>query len=647
MTCSARADDPAPAAAPAPGLESPDDAAPAEENPVEAAPSAGGEKPSVAPGPAAPAATDVLVLKQTNVADSYARFKIQLLKLAEVMRATDPVRADLLEKAAQQVSANGTDDQLKSILKLLDSDLVRDLDQAVDRQSDVQTELSALLKLLLSENRDRRNASEKDRVRGYIKDIEHALKIQRAIQGQTERSGQTEELADRQGKLAGRTDDIAKKIAAEEESHKTPADDKKKAPPAGDKSAPDGGKPSDGSPEQGKPGQPGAGDKSGKESKSDKNGPKNDKPGDKKDGDKKDADKKDGAKKDPGKPEPGKDGAAPSDGSDPAEKGSDPGMKPGGADGAKPSAGKAKKPGMPGGDPSEDPKEDPKEDKPPAGEKQPDADQPEDQSNGRKQLEKAVEKMRQAKQRLEEAKRGDAVKEQEAAVASLEKAKAELEEILRQLRQEEVEKTLVQLEARFRNMLKLQQAVYDGTQLLDKKPAAQRDRADEIEASRLARREQAIVTEVDKALLLLREDGSAVAFPEAISQLREDMGLIAERLNVAKIGSATQRIELDVIESLQEMIAALEKAQQDMKQKQSQAQQPGEPSDPPLVDAISELKMIRALQVRVNRRTTQYEEMIRSGESTAKELLPRQRQLAESEQKIHRITRDLHLGKNK
>jgi tetratricopeptide (TPR) repeat protein len=354
----------------------------------------------------------------------------------------------------------------------------------------------------------------------------------------------------------------------------------------------------------------------------------------KKDSDKKaaDSDKKPGDKNPGDKQQPGADGMKPGDA--PSKPGDAPGKPMGDSQPGKPGDGKPQD-GPPGsgegagGDG--------------AGDNQPQPEQP----NGRKQLEQAVRKMREAQKRLDEAKRSDAAQDQEQALAALEQARAVLEEILRQLREEEIEKTLVRLEARFRNMLKLQQAVKDATVLLDRKPTAQRDRTDEIEAGRLARKEQVIIAELDKAALLLREDGSAVAFPEAVGQLREDMEMVAERLGQNKVGAPTQRIEQDVIEALQEMIAALENAQKELKQKKQQGMsRPGEPADPPLVDAISELKMIRALQVRVNRRTTQYDELFQSGETPADQLLPKLKKLAEHEQRIHRIARDLHLGKN-
>jgi hypothetical protein len=256
--------------------------------------------------------------------------------------------------------------------------------------------------------------------------------------------------------------------------------------------------------------------------------------------------------------------------------------------------------------------------------------------------------MRQARQKLEDAQRDGAVKDQEDAIAELDKAIAELEEILRQLREEEMERVLADLERRFRKMLKMQTAVYDATVTLDEKPADRRDRSDQIEASRLAGKEAKIVAEADKAMVLLREDGTSVALPEALAQLREDMESVMVRLDEAKTGQITQGIERDIIEALQEIIAALEKAQQDLKDQQNQpGGQPGQPGDPPLVDMLAELKMIRSLQMRVNRRTGQYQKIIEVKESTAAELLPKIQRLAERQDRIENIARDIVLGKNK
>jgi hypothetical protein len=78
-----------------------------------------------------------------------------------------------------------------------------------------------------------------------------------------------------------------------------------------------------------------------------------------------------------------------------------------------------------------------------------------------------------------------------------------------------------------------------------------------------------------------------------------------------------------------------------------QAPPPGEPQDPPLVDMIEEVKMIRALQMRINRRTQRYAEMIGGNIAEDPELIVRLRDLADRQSRVHKATRDLHLGTNR
>ncbi len=256
--------------------------------------------------------------------------------------------------------------------------------------------------------------------------------------------------------------------------------------------------------------------------------------------------------------------------------------------------------------------------------------------------------MREAQQKLNEAKREDAKEKQAEAIKELEQAKADLEEILRQLREEEMSRTLAMLETRFRKMLGQQVEVYEGTKKVDKTPKAERDRDDEIEAGRLSRKESQIAAEADKALAVLREEGSAVAFPEAVTEMREDMEQVVARLAQAKTGEVTQGIETDIIAALEEMIASLQKAQKDMEQKNKQGQPPpsGEQDEPPLVDTLAELRMIRALQMRVNVRTERYAQMTKTEQTDKPDLLEALKRLAEREARIHQVTRDIVVGRN-
>jgi hypothetical protein len=258
--------------------------------------------------------------------------------------------------------------------------------------------------------------------------------------------------------------------------------------------------------------------------------------------------------------------------------------------------------------------------------------------------------MDRAQKRLEKAEREGAADKQEQALRELESAKAELERILRQLREEEMEQALVLLEARLQNMLDMQIDVYEGTLRLGKVPVEKRNHDDEIEAGRLGRQESAIVAVADKTLRLLYDEGTSVAFPEAIDQARSDMREIATRLGRMKVDAVTVGLEEDVIEALEEAIAAVRQAIEELEQKQTppgQSAPPGEPADPALVDQLAELKMIRSLQARVKRRTQRYAAMIEGSQAEQSDLIAALTRLAERQQRIERATHQLAVQKNR
>jgi len=263
----------------------------------------------------------------------------------------------------------------------------------------------------------------------------------------------------------------------------------------------------------------------------------------------------------------------------------------------------------------------------------------------------AEQRMRKAQKNLEEAKRRDARQEQEKAIEELETARAELEEILRQMREQEVERLLVQLEARLRAMLRAQRAVLAGAEKLAAE-AAQADRERQLEAVRLSREQSGIGIEAAKALTLVRDDGSAVAIPEALEQVQEDAGQAAGRLARGDVGGTTRGILQDLVASLEEMLAALEKAQreQQARQQQKQGNQGGRPADPgeqPLVEKLAELKMIRSLQMRVNTRTKRFSKLLADGMEQAEEpeLLDALERLAQRQRKIERAAHDIVTGR--
>ena len=270
----------------------------------------------------------------------------------------------------------------------------------------------------------------------------------------------------------------------------------------------------------------------------------------------------------------------------------------------------------------------------------------------RKRIEAAEKKMRDAQQKLEKAQRKQSVEDMMEAERELEEARRELEEILRQLREEEVERVLAMLEGRFRQMLEREIKVYESTRGLNGIDLKNRLTDFEIKAGKLSVEQKSIALEASRALQLLREDGSSVAFPETVEQMYLDMEQVSARLGGAKVGNITQEIEEDIIETLDYMIEALVKAQQDMESQAGQGGGGGSPGDEPLVDSLAEIKMIRGLQTRIYRRHRRYSRLLEDpddllGESSDPDIREALDRLSERQDQLTEITRDIAIGKNK
>lgn len=459
-----------------------------------------------------------------------------------------------------------------------------ELAKVLEGQEKLVGDLGELLELLLSENRSKRLESEKARIREYLQQLNRIINQQKSLQARTTGgAGQPRELSEQQGELGRQTGGLADEIRQNEERDGDSVNDQERPEQASGK-----GEPKEPSQQPAEPSQEGS--------------------------------------------KPGKGSEAKSEAGDPA-------------DGSKP-------PGeSPSGTPSEDQSsQSPSEGTPSEGAMGDAPPQSQEQAHpARERLESARRRMQQAQERLEKAEREGAGQEQEEAIRQLQQAKAELERILRQLREEEIEQVLVALEARLTKMLQMQREVYEGTSRLDKASAEGVTHEQEIEAGRLSSREAEIVAEADKALMLLREDGSAVAMPEALAQARDDMDQVVTRLARANVGQVTLGIEEDIVTALEEMLDAVRQAMKDAEERRRDAQQgePGMPQDPALVGLLDELRMIRALQMRVNTRTQRYGEMITGQHAETPELMEALVRLAERQERVYRITSDLEAGKNR
>jgi hypothetical protein len=485
-----------------------------------------------------PAAIDQLTLQQGAVADKYSKLEKLLDDMARIEGVSNPQRAALLMQALRQSKDRLTTVKLNSVVKLLSQE---QLNRALENQREAHGDMRAMLELLLSENRSDRLKREQDRVREYIKEVERIIRLQKSVQGRTEGGGDPSDLSKDQEKVAGRTGDLAQTIRENEEGGRQgqgqgegqpgegqpgegqPGEGQARRRPARRRPGPAKARPGEGQPGEGQPGE-GQGPVKANPVKA---RPGEGKPGEGKPGEGQTRRRQGPAKANPAKANPAK--------ANPAK------ANPAKANPAKASPAKARarrrstrrrstrrrsarrrstrrrptrrsRPGQPGQGQGQG-----------QGGEGGGQQQQQEENPARKRIEAAEERMREAQRRLEEAKRKDAVEEQEKAREELEAAKAELEKILRQLREEEIERMLAMLEGRFRKMLEIQIRIYEDTIRLDRVPEDEKDVRVPIPAGKLATEERKLVVEADKALNLLLEEGSSIAFPETVSQMRDDM----------------------------------------------------------------------------------------------------------------------------
>ena len=597
-----------------------------------------------APAAVAPAgeASVPLATSQEAIRARYLRFENTLQQLSEYLRKADPQRADLLVRAIGKSKEGRIPDQLGALTELLKNDQLGD---AIEREEEVIKQMQVMLDLLMSEDRKDEIEQEKARIQDLIKDVDRLIGKQTDARANTERGGAPDDLQSQQKKVADGTEKLVQKIegqdalknaAKQRDKEGKPKDANAKPKNPSDKRDPKDGELKDGD----------AKDKDGKPTDG-----KDAKPGDDKDGKSDPKDPKDGKPKDakPGEPKDGK----PSDPKD--AKPSDPkDGKPSDSQGkskdSKPQDGKPQKGQQ--GEPQDMPPQDgdsPKDQDSPDQQDQ-NGDEPKpDKTPGREEVQKAKQEMDRAIEELKKNRKAKASDKQDQALAELLKAKEKLEEILRQLREEERAMVLAALEARFRDMLLRQEAVNNGTLGIAAVPINKRSDRHRNRAVELARNEDEISLLAAKALTLLKEEGSSVAFPEAVEQIRDDMLTVARRLERADVGEITQNIEADIVESLKEILEAMQKELEklkDEKQKQQQQQQPQEKKPEPLVNKLAELKMLRSLQYRVNRRTKQMGRLVEGEQALDGDVVSQLRQLSERQAKVQKATHDLATGKN-
>lgn len=261
---------------------------------------------------------------------------------------------------------------------------------------------------------------------------------------------------------------------------------------------------------------------------------------------------------------------------------------------------------------------------------------------GQKSVASAQKSMQGASGDLRKEDPAEAARRQRDAVKELEQALKEIEEKLAQLREETQLERLARLEARFREMLTRQQKVTVETIAMHKRrdQGGELKRADRLALGKLSAEELAIGEEAQKALVIILEDGTSVVFPEIVEQLRDDLRQTGKWLGETRTDELATGLQGEIETTLKELIEALEKARQP-KPPNPGGQGGGGGGQPPLLPNSAELKLLRASQLRINRRTDTVGKSAGEGKTLdnaqigeLKTLSDRQRQIGEMTDRI-------------
>jgi len=233
---------------------------------------------------------------------------------------------------------------------------------------------------------------------------------------------------------------------------------------------------------------------------------------------------------------------------------------------------------------------------------------------GQEGVEGAKGAMQRAERNLRGKSANRANKDQQEAIERLEKAKKELEDILRQLREEEQLMLLEALQRRFDRMLQQQTRIFKETLSLNLriKDSPTPPRAAIDKAQQLGDGEAELSAESEKVLDILREEGSTVVIPDVMVDMKRDLDGLAARLRKLDAGDYTQAVQQDIMETLRELIDVIK---EELNKKQGNGDGGGDGSegdqDENLLPTSAELKMLKSLQVRVNKRTATFDRMVK------------------------------------
>ncbi|HLQ37626.1 MAG TPA: hypothetical protein VK348_07485 [Planctomycetota bacterium] len=265
---------------------------------------------------------------------------------------------------------------------------------------------------------------------------------------------------------------------------------------------------------------------------------------------------------------------------------------------------------------------------------------------GRKRVQAAVPKQKAAAGTLKEYK--PAKQKQQDAKDDLDAARDELDEKLAQLRQQMQDEVLRALEERFAAMLAKQKELSVNTKVIDK-TRAQALTASGALPSSLVEKCQGIATgefdlgtDAAEALKLLDEEGTTAVFPEMVTELRDQLYAVAKICRTNESGKNVQTRQAEIEDTLALLINSLRRTIE-KKEGGGNCNCNGQPQ---LVPISAELKLLRYLQERVNKRTKDYDNSVPEELRATDDAHGEANDISQKQGKVRDLTRKLAVKLN-
>ena len=267
---------------------------------------------------------------------------------------------------------------------------------------------------------------------------------------------------------------------------------------------------------------------------------------------------------------------------------------------------------------------------------------------GQPSVASAAKSMKGASSKLGQNDPAEANPLQNKALDDLRNAAEQLEEAVAQEKEMVQAEQLAKIDAMLQRILKTQKAISAGTMDVHKKRKGQSyDRPEQLRLKELSDGEGRLAEDAKSIRKMLLKEGTTAVFPAVLEEVRSDLANVQERLADKEAGKLTQGIQAQIERNLEQMLAALRKERSRRKKLAGMGGGPGGRGGgggggkQPLVPPAAELKMLKSLQVQINKRTVMLaEEKARRGEPT-ESLAKQHKILSDRQKKLKTITTEL------